>query len=474
MVPENARGKRWRPILTLIALTFAAHVLVLANPGYFSHDEWQRADEVEAYGLVNYFDLYTKIHAGPNFGFPVRPIGFVQQGISAIWMQSTPIIPHGIDVALHAAVVLLLWSLLVRVGFGRRRALLAGAFFAISPLATVSVGWVGASFDRWYVFFSLICAYGLVIAAREGLRVTAIALVLLGGAGAILSKEAAIALPAALLVMAYSLRLASRSEYQVRPALGAIALSALPVFAYLAIRWPAIQSTLSGHGGSYTLAPGKIPGNVLVYLAQPFHLRAVELKSFPLLPRWEFWLALALHVLLMTGLWRRFGWRVLLAYVGGYFVFLLPVLPLPTLAAHYLYASGIPFAIALGLLLVPQAEAGVSKKLRQRSMAFVGVVMIFLAGRSLFIQQEIYSVGKCQAVFLASFSPMAAEAIAGGSNRLHVTAAPGAREFVALRALFGRDAFSGHGKWPTVVGAAPMLERDSNLVMQPNCTVVPQ
>jgi hypothetical protein len=76
--------------------------------------------------------------------------------------------------------------------------------------------------------------------------------------------------------------------------------------------------------------------------------------------------------------------------------------------------------------------------------------------------------------FLASFSSMAEEAIAGGSNRLHIRGAHGARKYVAERALFGRDAFSGRGKWPTVVGAAPSLEHDSNFVMQPNCTMLRQ
>jgi len=70
--------------------------------------------------------------------------------------------------------------------------------------------------------------------------------------------------------MAYSLTLASQSVCRVRPALGAIGLSGLPMLAYLAIRWPAIQGRL------WPLRPslGKVPGNVLVYLAQPFHREA--------------------------------------------------------------------------------------------------------------------------------------------------------------------------------------------------------
>jgi hypothetical protein len=68
-------------------------------------------------------------------------------------------------------------------------------------------------------------------------------------------------------------------------------------------------------------------------------------------------------------------------------------------------------------------------------MAISGLAMLFLAGRSLFIQQELYSIGKCQTEFLASFPSMAEEASAGGSNRLHIMGAFGARQHVAQRAL---------------------------------------
>jgi hypothetical protein len=474
MVDKDSHGKRWLPIMALIALTFMAHLLVLANPGFFNHDEWQRADHVEAHGLVNYLKSYTVVLAGPDFGYPVRPIGFAQQGISAIWMQTYPVIPHAIDVVLHSAVVVLLWSVLLRVGFERRRAAWAAAIFAICPLATFSVGWVGASFDRWYALFSLVCAHGVVSAAREGLDEKAIALVLLGSCGAILSKETAIVLPAALLVMGYSLWLSGKSQYRVRPALGAIALSGLPILIYIAIRWPAIQATLSSHGGPYAPAMVSIPGNVLLYLAQPFILRAVEVMPVSFVARWELWLALALHGLLLAAIWRRYGWRAPLTYAAGYFVFLLPVLPLPNQGAHYLYASGIPFAIAFALLLAPRRDAGVPRRFSRGRTAVAGAVMLFLLGRSLVIQENLYSAGKCQAEFLASFKPMAEEAMAGGSDRLHITAAPGAREYIAHRALFGRMPFSEEGQWPTVVGATQSSEGDGNFVMQPNCTVLRQ
>jgi hypothetical protein len=467
------RSKPWRPILALIALTFVAHLVVLANPGFYNHDEWQRSDHVETHGLIDFLDAFVVVQAGPEFGYPVRPIGFAQQGISAIWMASEPVIPHAIDVALHAAVVVLFWSLLLRLGFDRW-ANWAAVIFAISPLATFSVGWVGASFDRWYVLFSLLCAHGVVSVAREGVRGGPIALVLLGSSGAVLSKETAIVLPGALLVLAYSLWAARRSTCRVRAVLGSIVLSGIPILLYLFIRWPAIQATLGSRGGPYAPAMSNVPGNALLYFAQPFMLRATELGAIPQLTDWDLWSALILHGFLLLALWHWYGWRILAAYVAGYFVFLLPVLPLHAPATHYLYASGMAFAVALTLVLAPLVEASEGMRFPWLMKALAGIVVLVVFAHSLFIQEYLYSAGACQAEFLASFKPMAEEAIAGGAKRLHVTGAPDAREYIAERTLFARAPFIEGGRWPTVVGTAPAKEADVNFVMQPDCRVLRQ
>jgi hypothetical protein len=467
------RGRRaWRTGLALLALTFISHLLVVANPGFFSHDEWQRADFVQANPLSEYARQYGALKAGPDFSFPVRPIGFLQQGVSTLWMSEAPVVAHALDVALHAAVVVLLWRLLLMLGMPGRLAAMSAMLFAISPLASVAVGWVGASFDRWYVLFAVVCAQGAALAARWGLGSRAAFLILFGSIGAILSKETAVVLPGALLLMYFALFTVDRERVRWRPALASIVLSSLPIIAYLIIRWPAIEATLAGHGGAYAPSMANVPGNALIYIAQPFALQAVELVSIHQLAPWQWWLALTLHGALVVLLWQRWGARMAAAYLAAYFVFLMPVLAPPMQGAHYLYASAIPFSIAVAALLRTGPLGDVSIAQRRVRLSFTVIVFAFLLARSLYIQGEMYSVGKCQSEFLSSLDPQADAAIEAGAASVRVVGAPGVREYVAVRSLFGREPYSEGGKWPTTVGAATEPTAGERVfVMQENCRI---
>lgn len=468
------RTSQWLTACALIAIVIAGHVLTLANPGYYSHDEWQRADFVRDHGITQYVQTFGKVIAGPNFGHPVRPIGFVQQALSSTWMTRAPIVPHAVDVGLHALVVLLLWALLLKVGVSRRRAWLAASIFAVSPLAASVVGWVGASFDSWYVLFSLICAYGVAKAARDGLGMSAITLALLGSAGAICSKEAAVMLPAALVLGLFALSRQDTAASRLRPAFVAIALACIPIVIYLLIRLPAIQATLSGNGGAYSPSINNLPANSLLYFGHPFTPGALSLNTVFLLPKWQSWLGILVHGVLLAALWRRFGWLSACTYLAGFFVFLLPVLTLPTQGTHYLYGSGLAFAIAIAFLLDP--DSGSSEATAYpRVLAPVAIALIaVVVGRSIFIQQDFYSVGKCQSEFFSSFESMAESAVRSGSKRLHVTAVPGTRDYIAFRSTFGRNQFMEGGRWPTVFGAVPARADDANFLMSPDCRVARQ
>lgn len=212
--PEVARAAlplnvllTWRDVGVLMAVAILGHVLVLANPGFFNHDEWQRLDEIERFGFWDYIARYSALHPGPDFGFPVRPLGFVQQGISALYMRTAPVIPHLIDVLLHAVAVLQVMVLGRMFGASPSRARWAALLFSISPLATTSVGWVGASFDRWYVVFVLttLIVYLPLVRAESGQTWRWPAL-LASSAAAIVSKETAMALPGLLVLVVVWMR----------------------------------------------------------------------------------------------------------------------------------------------------------------------------------------------------------------------------------------------------------------------------
>src|SRR4249920_2746418 len=76
--------------LALLALTLATHAIVLAAPGFYSNDEWQKFDHIRLHGAWDFVRAYGALRPGPEFGYPVRPIGFMQQGFAAMWMQSAP------------------------------------------------------------------------------------------------------------------------------------------------------------------------------------------------------------------------------------------------------------------------------------------------------------------------------------------------------------------------------------------------
>lgn len=468
---DEAVAAPWKTACWLAAVTLLAFLLVIANPGFYSHDEWQKADFVREHGWTAFARAYGVVAAGPEFGTPVRPIGFLQQGLSALWMTRAPVVPHLLDVVMHALAVVGLWFVLRAARIAEVRARLAALVFALSPLAAMATAWVAASFDHWYVLFFLVAAFGWLRAMQRGGWLP-LAWITLGSAGAILSKETAMVLPGALLLLAWVQWRRGEALPPPSRAAAMLACAAVPVLVYLAIRWPALQATLASGGGPYAPSPARMPGNALLYFAYPFVPGGVETITVRLLPRWQFLFGLGLHAGLLALLWRRVGGWWMLAYVAGYFVFLLPVLMLPITGAHYLYGPGIAFSLAWAAVLAPTGASRAGDLGRFRGGAIVGAVVLAALGmRSVWIQQAVYSEGRCQSEFIASYEPMAEAAVAAGARRLVLEAAPGARDYVATKALFGRPQFGPEGRWPTVRDASAVQAGDGRLLMLPDCRV---
>jgi hypothetical protein len=470
-------GQRARALATLagavalVLIVVAFYVPTIANPGFFNHDEWQRYDHLVRYGFLDYALQYGRILAGPDFGYPVRPLGFLQQGVSSIWMGTRPFVPHLIDVLHHATVALLFAAVLLRSGLPRTSALGCVLLFVVSPLATVSTGWVGASFDRWYAAFFLVAAYGAVSLAR-GLGRPGLNLVYVG-AGTVLgllSKETAVVLPGALCLAWFAARRSGGGGQRAGerwPFIGAAmvaGVAAIPLLAYLAVRAPAIVASMHGQGGAYAPSPGNVPANLAMYIAQPFLPGAVELESARWLPASLIAAAFALHAMVWAAFWRRYGAVNALLVCAAYFVLLLPVLPLHFAGAHYLYASGIPFSIMVGLLLFPVGAPAPHPAARA---AMVGVFAL-LAVRSLDIQVVMYDYGVCENRFLNTYLPQARAARAQGADQVQVSVDADAMGYVAQRALFGRERFSAGGEIPTVVGG-PDVPGAARLRMGADC-----
>lgn len=468
--PQAARVG-WKAWMLVGLMAIAANVLTLVNPGFFSHDEWQKYDHLREKGVADFVAEYGQLRVGPDFGFPVRPIGFLQQGLSASFMADQPFVAHAIDVLMHVVCALLLLAALSRTPLRGRWANLIAVVFAISPLATFSTGWVGASFDRWYVLFGLVTAIGVIGATYDRLSLSNVLLIVGGTAGATLTKETSVMLPVAVLLVQLALLLKGHARLDLRRGTMILALVSLPIVVYLLFRMPALIASFSGHAGAYDPGRGDLLGNVRLYFAQPFMIDAVELISAGNLPQWQWMMALGMHAAMVVVLaWRR-GVLAALLYLAAYFLFLLPVMPVPIVGAHYLYASGVAFSIGLVAAFFPDCRSRFGRALA--ILAFVCYLTV-ACYHAYTIQRNLQVAGICQVVLLSDIDAQIEAARKQGETSLWVVPEFGAPGYIAVRSTFARWPYEAqHGMQ---VGIGEPEAAPSNgarmLVMKPDCRIV--
>lgn len=432
-----------RTLALIFTVAVAANLLTLSNPGFFNHDEWQRLDHIQLHGLGSFIAQYGAIHPGPDFGYPVRPIGFIQQGLSSLLMQNFPFGAHALDVLIHAICALAFWWCVQSSPLRGRTAFVAALVFAVSPLATFSTAWVGASFDRLYVLFALIAATGTLRLAAGGFKPWNVLLLVIGSVGAILSKETAVMLPCGLVLLMGALIVHDRRQVSFKTAMSVLVIVSIPIAAYLMVRLPALQASFGGRAGAYDPAKGSLFENAYLYFAQPFLLPAVELVSASLEPRWMWAAAAAMHALVLFGLILRRGLWVGFFYVSGYFLFLLPVMPVSIVGAHYLYGSGIAFSLGLALLLPPPELA--RRWLDIAMYALFALALGLAVTHAWKIQRSMYEAGKCQMLFLNALDANLGSARVRNES-IVVVPDPGAPGYIARRSVFGRHPYSAeHG-----------------------------
>ena len=399
--------------LALLALTLATHAMILAAPGFYSNDEWQKFDHLRLHGTWDFVRAYGALRPGPEFGFPVRPIGFMQQGIAAMWMQSAPWVSHLVGILNHALVALAFVWVLRRARVAGATAGLAGILFVLSPLTTMGAGWPAASFDQLYVLFLLLAAAAIVRLPADGMSMRRAAWIVLTTTAALLAKETAIVAPGVVLLIAYLAWATNPDRFTWRPFAIAFVAVLLPVVAYLLFRAPAIAVSFAGHADpAYTPNLGNALDNAWRFFAFPFRLKLVEMSAAVFRSPWQPLAATAAHLLLIAALDRSFGARFAWAYVAGYFIFLLPVLMLPNPGVHCLYGAALTMSLAIAAIL-------------QRSLAErrLGLVALLLTGagalfaHDLVIQRHLYDVGECQSRFLASVDTLLAQQPAGNHRR---------------------------------------------------------
>jgi len=443
--------KRWQLILFVLVVTIIMHIGILANPGFYSHDEWDKFDHVSERGLMDFIKFYGRVIPGPEFGFPVRPIGFIQQGITSLWLQSAPIIPHAFDVLLHASIAIIVLLALINIGSSNVFGLTSALVFAISPLTTMATAWPAASFDQWYVLFVCLACWIAYKTMSSKLTILSVIGLITTAGCAILSKESAIVLPAAVVLtfcIAYLLK-RNEQKFPIDRALFVLFLVIIPLTIYLAIRLPAIWSTISGQSHvAYTPSFKSIGGNLFAYFVFPFLPSAAELRSPVQGGLFEVGLSLLMHTLLIFSIIYYAGIRYVILYILAYVMFIAPVVSLSQPAGHYIYGSAVPQAIAIGFVLVEAA-----RRRHVLTLLVGGSAVLLLTTHMIMIQQKFYKDGVCQSAFFTSLDARLVPHLGSPQRDVIITPEGRARVWVGQRALHDRERFSGQNGHPLVLFA---------------------
>jgi hypothetical protein len=164
---------------------------------------------------------------------------------------------------------------------------------------------------------------------------------------------------------------------------------------------------------------------------------------------WQPLLAGAVHLALVGAVYRFFGTRHALAYVAGYFLFLLPVLALPNPGIQCLYGSALAMSLAIAAVL----ERLLANR-RQGAILLIAAAVAGLFAHGLVIQRHLYDVGQCQTRFLANVDSLLAQQPAAANARIVVMPEPGASLRIGIRAVSAREAYTANGR-PVVAFESP-------------------
>jgi len=448
-----------RTYIAVAVATVLLNLPLLANPGFFSHDEWQFHDIVTLSGLLKFIDGFGRLSSGSSFGVPVRPLGFVQLGLTTFGMDSFPLAPHAFNVLLHAVVVLVFARVLNLAGFHRLTATLAALLFATSPLAAFATGWTAASFDQWYTLFVLLALLCALTIRGQGYSAIRIALLFLVSAAALLSKETGIIAPVAVAGGSLALDLLRGTSIRWKTAAALGAVSAAPFLFYVPIRAQAIVASLHQTGGAYTPSIRNVPYNALTYFAFPFLPNVGELVTGMPIAMLDWVAALAIHGAIVACLAWRYGWRGGLAYFFFYYVFLLPVLTIQSVGSHYLYASGLALAAGLACLIADASAPRMIAPAALLGIPAAGVLVWHFA----MLQDKLYGDGVCQRAFLTSLDT---QIESNGDTAVVIHPAQDAKWWVGARAVFERP------RYPNVRFVMDDPKTTANYTMNADCHVV--
>jgi hypothetical protein len=377
--------------MIIIAVCLISSIVLIANPGYFNHDELQKIDFIRDFGLGEYIRSFASMSRGADFGEPVRPVSFLVQGLIALPMYDFPVLTHFLDSLMHAVVAVTLYLLLIALSTPRTTALLAAIFFGWSPLVSFSVGWPGALMERLYVFFGLLTALLALSILRLKRQWPWMFAAAIASGFAVLSKETALILPVLVIVLLLYCRKDEEDDYWGKRSFGILIAVSAPVVLYLVYRAPAIAASALGAGvPHYRVSSENLITNCVLYFAYPFLLTLTEAVNIVFVDQLWIVIAAGVHALLIVLVGHYCRWKKSVLYICAFGIPLLPVVLISGKGSHYLYASAAPLSTGIAALWVTACR-------RRAVLLIVGMtaVTVALTVHSAVNQRHIYTVGRC-------------------------------------------------------------------------------
>jgi len=353
-VDKRARRLAWAAI-PLLALLAYAPVLTM----WFVGDDF---GHMNLHTELPWPGPFTQFQGGTMFW---RPLSFTLTwylGYSIFGMSALPY--HAISLGLHALTAWLLGRAVATISAEDRTGWIAGAVFAVYPLATEPVAWIADQWDLWAAACALGAVWGFALSWRNGSRLPYM-LGLLAAFAGVFMKESSLPLPVALPFVALAIEVSRRREDARATPLDAaglrdfarrVVVRVLPYCIPTAL-FAGLRISTGGIGG-YPGAAADYPNFFWTSLRTAALQLLLPLNhsifSGPLVQVVGFFMALGVLVCLV--LWGRQRWALML--LGGVWmlIFLLPVLNLSDgspdmLGTRTLYFPLIGFCIALAGLL---------------------------------------------------------------------------------------------------------------------------
>ena len=392
---------------------------LIANSGYFSHDElgWLARADVPWTALpwISWLDFSP---------LQYRPLTFNIWLVLAHAFGSTPELMHFVFVCLGTANAWLLARVLVAARIPERVAYLSAIVFSLTPYVVYVHGWTGTLADLLTLACGLMAAralQGAISATNTQIAVAYAAASTLIVAAALLCKESAIVLPALLPLVAFR-------EISSRRLLVAIAPAAAIVVLYLALRLPILVDSSHLHS-AYAWSLRYVPARLTEYLLFPFMPPLFEIA--PLLSKSAARIAAAAGcVALLLGALATVGWRWPFAWLIAFGVALAPVLVLAISYDHYAYlASAIAIAICATAWPILQRVPRIAFGFLAAIAMLHGIIVMSRVHAVGIIQRNLYE----DLTFHLGRSPLP----------LHISAADPSDAWLLGRLLYSLDTYGG-------------------------------